>query len=150
MADPPADTLAGLKLPDTPAGRPLMASAMLCGTPDVTAVDTVTTRLVPRASVSPTGNAAMEKSFGIGAATVTPKAAVCVPLTAVPVSVTLALPSAAADDAIRVTVAEPPAATLAGLTLPDTPAGSPLSDNDTGCIAPDVTAVPRVTVRVVP
>ena len=141
VANPPADMLDALKTPLTPAGKPVTASAIVCDTPEITAVETVTTRLVPRASEIAPGNTVIAKSFRDGATTVMLRTDVCVPLEAVPVIVTLALPRAAAAVAFKVIVALPPAVTLAGLMLPVTPAGRPLSDSETDCAAPAVTAV---------
>src|SRR4051794_39745370 len=56
-------TLVGEKLAVTPAGRPLAERLMVWALPDVTAVDTVTMRLIPGVSVTVVGDTPTEKSF---------------------------------------------------------------------------------------
>lgn len=150
VAEPPAVTLAGLPLPVTPEGSPLIAREILWGAPAVTAVAPVTVLLVPRVIDTAVGTAAIAKSLGTGAMTVTTRLVECVPLEAVPLTVALVAANLAFADAVRVSVADPPAVTRAGLTLPVTPAGSPLSANEMLCAAPAVTEVDTVTVRLDP
>lgn len=150
VEDPPADTFAGLKLPVTPLRSPLVASEMLCDTPDVTTVDTCTVKLDPGERVTPGGNAAIEKSLGAGAMTVRFTLAVCAPLVATPVIVAIVAPSAADVLALRVSVADAPAVTLLGLKLPVTPEGRPLIESAMLCAAPAVTAVATVMIALDP
>ena len=57
---------------------------------------------------------------------------------------------AAAADAVRVRVADPPAVTLVGVNDPVTPAGKPDTDSDTVCAVPLTRVVDTVTAADVP
>src|SRR5262245_11680133 len=92
-----------------------------------------------------------------GLATVSARVAVrAVSPLAVPVTVTLALPSVAVEEAARVTTVELPVVD-AGLNAALTPVGSPLAANDTAPVKPPVRVsvhvdepfAPRLTVRLV-
>src|SRR5215510_1278221 len=76
--------------------------------------------------------------------TVTCALAVWVADVPVPVTVNVAVAEGAVEAAVKVRVELPPAVTLAGLKLPVTPDGSPVTVRLTVCAAPAVTAVVTV------
>src|SRR6185436_18432596 len=122
---PPALTVAGLKLPLTPAGRPLMESVRGSGEPDDTCIETCIVPLWPLSRLSDAGETERLKSFII----VTCAVALRVLDGAVPVIVNVVDPPAADDATLRVKVETPPALTVAGLKLPLTPAGRPVTES---------------------
>src|SRR6185436_5028528 len=77
---PPAVTVAGLKLPLTPDGRPVIESVIVSAVPDVRCVVTVRVPLWPPDRVSVVGETDRLKSFG----TVTCAVVLCVVEAAVP------------------------------------------------------------------
>jgi hypothetical protein len=88
VEEPPAVTEAGAKPVVTPDGAPLAESATDSATPDTTLVETFTELLLPAETETVGGVAAIEKSFGGGAAeTVNETGVVCVAEIAVPVTV---------------------------------------------------------------
>ena len=91
----------------------------------------------------------IEKSFATGVETVTEAVAVCVPEVAEPVTVNVELPDAVVL-ALSVSVELWPAVTDAGLKEPVTPDGRPLTESETVCALPLVTAVLTVNEVLLP
>src|SRR5207237_2608392 len=93
---PPAVTVAGLKEPVTPAGRPDTESEMLCVLPFSADVDTVYVAVPPAATVLLAGEIEMPKSGGGGGPwTVSVTVVECEMLGEVPVTVSVYVPAAA-------------------------------------------------------
>jgi hypothetical protein len=139
-----------LKLTVTPDGWPLALNATDCAEPLVTAVEIVDVPLEPCATERLDGFALMEKSAGGGGVTVSVTVVECVPLGAVPVTVTVYVPVAVEGSTLIVIVDEPPAVTDDGLKLAVAPVGSPVALSATDCAEPLVTAVEIVEVPLEP
>ncbi|HKE96601.1 MAG TPA: hypothetical protein VKB34_19990, partial [Povalibacter sp.] len=117
---------AGLKLAVTPLGRPLTVRATLPVNPPVLAMATDAIPEALRATERLVGVIDSEKSAGVTAFTVSATLAVCDNDPDVPVIVTVAAPSVAVDDAVKVSVAAVPVVDV-GLKLAVTPLGNPLA-----------------------
>src|SRR3954468_8936287 len=108
---PPAVTVAGLKAPVTPVGRPDTDNEMVCVLPFSAEVDTVYAAVPPAATVLLAGETAMPKSGGGGGPwTVRVTVVECVAPGEVPVTVSVYVPPAAVP-AFTVSVELPPAVT---------------------------------------
>lgn len=144
--DDPAVTDAGENDAVAPLGRPLAPSVTDCADPDVTAVETVALAPEPAVTLAEAGLTEIEKSLAGALVTVRLSTAVCEPVAAVPVTVTLYVPAAVVDAAVSVSVDEEPELTVAGENDAVTPGGSPLALNETDSELPDVIAVETVAV----
>jgi hypothetical protein len=82
--------------------------------------------------------------------TVKDSEALCVPLGAVPLTVTLDVPVVAVPEDVTVSTDDPPEVTLGGLNEALVPEGRPLADRLTDCAEPLVTAVLMVEVPLPP
>ena len=143
--DDPAVTDAGENDAVAPLGRPLALSATDCAEPEVTAVDTVALAPAPAVTLADVGLTESEKSLAGGLDTVRPSTAVCEPVEAEPVIVTLYVPAAVDDDAESVKVDDEPELTLDGENDAVTPLGRPLlALSETDSELPDVIAVETV------
>ena len=88
VEEPPAVTEAGAKPVVTPDGAPVVERATDSATPETTLVETFAELLLPAETETVGGVAAIEKSFGGGAAdTVNETDVLCVAEIAVPVTV---------------------------------------------------------------
>jgi hypothetical protein len=116
---------AGLKLAVTPAGKPLAARATVPVKQLLDATVIVLLPVAPWATVRLAGLADSEKSGCWAAVTVSAIVVVWVRFPLVPVTVTLAVPTTAELEAVKVTVLLP--VVDAGLKLAVTPAGKPLA-----------------------
>jgi hypothetical protein len=88
VAEPPAVTVAGLNDAVTPLGAPVTDNAMDCAEPAAIAVLMVVLVEAPAVMLTEGGEAAREKSFAPVLVIVTDTVVECVPLPAVPVTVT--------------------------------------------------------------
>ncbi len=147
----PAVTLVGLNAAVAPAGRPVTESETVWAAPEVTAVPIVeVTPAPPCTDDTLVGLALIEKSFATGPVMVQLTVAVCVADAPVPVIVSDTVPAGVVAPAVRVKVELAPAVTLVGLKAAVAPAGSPLTESETVCAAPEVTAVLMVEVAPAP
>src|SRR5207302_461661 len=148
----PAVTLVGLKLAVTPAGDPptlavKIGRAACRESADVAVV--VVALLPPWVIVTEPGlGAGLKAKSLVAALPVSDSEVVCVADSSGPLIVTVKVPVAEVQLALRVSVELFPAVTLVGLKLAVTPAGDPptLAVSDTDCALPLVTAVEMVLV----
>ena len=134
----------GLKLPVTPAGRPVADSVTVeRNTMELPDTETTTTPLCPGSTDVDVGETEMEKPAAAAAVTVSETVAVCVIPPPVPVMVSVEVPTAAVDAtvSVNVDVPEPGAGMDAGLKLAVTPEGKPVTDKATAELNPPETAV---------
>src|SRR5580765_6494932 len=138
---PPAVTVAGEKVPVTPAGSPETLSAIDCELPFSGVVDTVYVPLAPCAMVCEAGETATVKSGGFAAVTVIDAVAECVVEDA---PVTVNVVAGAVADVVTVSVELPPAVTVAGENVPAAPAGRPETESEMDCVLPFTAVVATV------
>src|SRR5580765_4664057 len=150
VEEPPAVTDVGLNDTVAPDGTPLALNATDCAEPLVTAVEIADVPLAPWLTLTPAGDAEIEKSFGGGTVTVSETLVACVALAPVPVTVIVYGPAAVDEPTLTVIVEEPPAATDVGLNDTVAPDGTPLALNATDCAEPLVTAVEIADVPLAP
>src|SRR5438067_3269378 len=145
---PPAVTVAGLKAPVTPVGRPATDRETLCVLPFSADVDTVYVAVAPAATVLLAGEIEMPKSGGGGGPwTVSVTVVECEMLGEVPVTVSVYVPAAAVP-VFTVSVELPPAVTEVGFRVAVAPAGVPLTERSMVSAVPDTSAVEMVLVPV--
>jgi len=116
---------AGLKAAVTPVGSPLAVRATAPVNPPEGATVIVLLPVPPCATVTLAGLADNEK-LGVLLVTVRTSVAVCVSVPLTPLTVTVAAPTAAVAEAVKVNVLEP-VVVEAGLKLAVTPLGRPLA-----------------------
>lgn len=138
----------GLNAAVTPPGKPLAANATLPENPPLRVIVMVLVPVAPRAIDRLDGFAESEKSGVAARLTVRAMVAVCESVPDVPLTVTVADPTVAVPDAVRVSVLVVVAD--AGLNVAVTPAGNPLAVRDTAPEKPFAGAMVMVVVALAP
>jgi len=138
----------GLKFACAPEGRLPALSETLPVSPPTQVMVRVLVPWVPGATVRAAGEAETEKLGSAVTFKVKVVDSVVDPL--VPVTVTVAAPTVAVFDAVKVRVLPEEPVTLAGLKLPVTPAGSPLTVKFTAPLKPPSAFTVTLLVPVVP